>query len=145
MTLTTVFFRQGPCLLVLLCLFAVGCSKNMIVQGTVTYSDTGEPVKSGLVVFTGTKDIGRGVIKDGKYSVGLINDGDGIPPGTYTVSSDAFPVPAMDRGPSMSGNPLPPPENQEVYYTESPQTVEVTKPMTFDFTVERGVRPKPGT
>jgi len=35
-----------------------------------------------MVIFNGEKLVGRGAIKDGKYSVGRINDGDGIPRGT---------------------------------------------------------------
>jgi hypothetical protein len=142
MTFENVFFRLKTGALILLCLFAFGCGKNVSVTGTVTYSDTGEPVKFGMVVFTGEKEIGRGAIKDGKYSVGLINDRDGIPPGKYTVSSDEFPAPNYNMV-DMFGNRSPSSsQNQEVYYTKEPKTIEVKKSMTYDFTVERGVRPK---
>jgi len=112
------------------------------VSGTVTYSDTGEPVQFGTVVFTGNLEGGRGIIKKGKYSVGRIKDGDGIPRGTYTISSDSPvlpPPPPMIILPGMA----PPPEQREreVYYTKEPKTLEITKSMTYDFTVERGTPP----
>ena len=141
MTLENFFFRRSMVTLILLCLFTIGCGKNVSVKGTVTYSDTGEPVKFGMVVFTGEKEIARGAIKNGKYSIGLIKDGDGIPPGSYTVSSDAFPPP--DYGlTDMFGNRTQTAQDAEVYYTKEPKTIEVKKSMTYDFTVERGKRPK---
>jgi len=77
-------FRMGT--LLLMCLFVFGCGQNVKVKGTVTYSDTGEPVKFGTVIFNGENLVGRGAINNGKYSVGRINDGDGIPRGTYTIT-----------------------------------------------------------
>ena len=134
------FFRLMPCLL-LACLFATGCSNSVSITGRVTYSDNGEPVKSGMVVFAGDKETGRGTIKDGHYSVGLFKDGDGLPPGTYTVAANAEAVMVMESV-DMHGNrettdsgPL------EVYYTKEPKTIEVKKAMTYDFAVERGKRP----
>ena len=142
MTIEKVLLRLRMGMFILVCLFAFGCGKNVSVKGKVTYSDTGEPVKFGMVVFTGEKEIARSAIKDGKYSIGLIKDGDGIPPGTYTVSSDALPPP--DYGlTDMFGNRSPSASpDAEVYYTKEPQTIEVKKSMTYDFTVERGKRPK---
>ena len=145
MILKSVLFRLKTGMLIVLCLFAFGCGKNLSVTGMVTYSDNGEPVKFGMVVFTGEKEIGRSAIKNGKYSIGLIKDGDGVPPGTYTVSSDAFPPPdyAAQGLTDMFGNRSPSSsENTEVYYTKEPQAIEVKKSMTYDFVVERGVRPK---
>jgi hypothetical protein len=142
MTIENYVFRCRLGLLLLLCLFALGCSQNVKVTGTVTYSDTGEPVKFGLVTFTGDQEIGRGTIKDGKYAVGLINDGDGIPKGTYTVSSDAFPPPNYGLTDMFGNVSQSASSDQEIYYTEEPQTIEINKSMTYDFTVERGVRPR---
>jgi len=141
MTFENLFFRRPLGVLILASLFATGCSGNMVVTGKVTYSDNGEPVQSGLVVFTGEKEIGRGVIKNGGYSIGLIRDGDGIPPGTYTVSADSFEVPVTETVDRHGNRSTPPPQQQEIYYTKEPQSVEVTKSMTYDFTVERGKRP----
>jgi len=143
MTFKNVILRKRAGLLILLCFFAFGCSKNVSVTGMVSYSDTSEPVKFGMVVFTGEKEIARGVIKDGKYSIGLIKDGDGVPPGTYTVSSDAFPPPNYALVDMFGNVQSASSEEVEVYYTKEPQAIEVKKSMTYDFTVERGVRPRP--
>jgi len=143
-------FRLVPGVLLMMSLVVTGCSDKAIVSGMVTYSDNGEPVQSGMVVFIGDKEQGRGLITNGRYSIGLLKDGDGIPPGTYTVSADqassamgsAMSVAAtvyMD-GSSAPATEVPP---MESYYTKEPQSLEVKKSMTYDFTVERGTRPIP--
>ena len=136
-------YVTGTLLLMSLCLFAVGCGQKVKVKGTVTYSDTGEPVKFGTVIFNGDNLVGRGAINDGKYSVGLINDGDGIPRGTYTISSDSpyLPEPPRMAMIGMDGKPVEmntQTQEREIYYTKEPKTVEIKKSMTYDFTVERG-------
>ena len=139
------FSRGTLWALILASLLASGCSKNLAVTGTVTYSDDGSPVQSGLVVFTGDKEAGRGVIKDGKYSIGLLKNAGGIPPGTYKVSADSYEMPVYNSV-DMSGNRLnssTTTTEQELYYTKDPQTIDVRKSMTYDFTVERGKRPRP--
>jgi hypothetical protein len=138
-------FRYSIGALLLVCLVALGCSRNVSVTGTVTFSDNGEPVKFGMVLFTGEKNIGRGVIKDGKYSIGLARDGEGIPPGTYTVSSNMpwtpyVPLPPPISDPAQTVQQVPQ-EQQEYYTTKEPKTIEVKKSMTYDFQVERE---KPG-
>ncbi|MDR0327690.1 MAG: hypothetical protein LBI05_05270 [Planctomycetaceae bacterium] len=143
-------FRCGMCLLLFVCLFATGCSKYVKVSGTVTYSDNDEPVMFGTVVFSNPTEEGRGAIKDGKYSVGRIKDGDGILPGTYTISSNSYPPPPQLPGPTMTdlqGNVIGPSQGtsvqeRELYYTQEPKTVDIKKSMTHDFKVERGVRPQ---
>jgi hypothetical protein len=128
-------------MLLLVCLFALGCSQNVKVTGKVTYSDNGEPVGAGVVIFTGEKEIGQAAIKDGRYSIGRINDGDGIPLGTYTVASDSL---DFSMGPTIGidGALMEAPKiDKELYYTKEPKTIEVKKSMTYDFTVERGSRP----
>jgi len=126
-----------------MCLFSLGCGNHVKVKGTVTYSDTGEPVKFGMVVFNGEKQVGRGAIKDGKYSVGLIKDGDGVPRGTYTISSDSpyIPPPPQIAMIGMDGKRVQTntqSQDREIYYTKEPQTIDIKKSMTYDFTVERG-------
>lgn len=146
MTLDHFVFRYRMGTLFLVSLFALGCSQYVKVSGTVTYSDNGEVVQSGTVVFTGDKEIAQGIIKDGKYSVGRIKDGDGVLPGTYTIDSESLPIPAyyslgavgMD-GTSLQTNTQ---QEREVYYTKEPQTVEVKKSMTYNLVVERGARNK---
>ena len=141
MTLDTIVFRYMTGVLFLVCLFSFGCSQNVKVKGTVTYSDTGEPVKFGTVIFNGEKQVGRGAIKDGKYSVGLINDGDGIPRGTYTISSDSPYLPEPPGMIGMDGKRVQanmPSQEREIFYTKEPKTLDIKKSMTYDFAVERG-------
>ena len=140
MRLNHFIFRYGTCMLLLTCLcILVGCGNNVRVTGTVTYSDTGEPVRFGTVVFDGGDVVGRGTIRDGRFSVGRITDGDGIPPGTYIISANSQPVPAM--APAFRGDaPLEASEDRELYYTREPQTIEIRRSTTHDFQVERGVR-----
>lgn len=131
--------------LLLTCLFTIGCGQKVKVSGTVTYSDNGEPVKFGMVVFNGENEVGRGAIKDGRYSVGLIKDGDGIPRGTYTISSDSpyIPEPPKVAMIGIDGKRVQTASSQsqerELYYTKEPETLEIKKSMTYDFTVERGI------
>jgi len=143
MTIDNFVFRCTLGALFLMCLFVFGCGNHVKVKGTVTYSDIGEPVKFGMVVFNGEKLVGRGAIKDGKYSVGRIIDGDGIPRGTYTISSDSpyIPPPPQIAMIGMDGKPVQrrtQSQDREIYHTKEPQTLEIKKSMTYDFTVERG-------
>lgn len=146
MSFENFFSRMIPgVLLAVMSLLVTGCSDKIAVSGSVTYSDNGEPVKFGVVVFNGDKDQGRGTIKDGKYSAGLLKDGEGLPPGSYTVSAENASSPmgaAMSRAVvDMDGNrSAVETEAVESYYTKAPQTIEVKKAMTYDFTVERGPR-----
>jgi len=149
MTSDNFVFRYSTSLLLLVCLFACGCNPNVKVSGTVTYSDNGEPVMSGNVFFSSATEMGRATIKEGKYSIGRINDGDGIPPGTYTISSDSINVtaPRPETMVSQDGtviqisNPKVV-ERSEFYYTKEPKAIEIKKSMTYDFQVERGSRPR---
>lgn len=71
-----------------LALFVVaGCSGNVKVSGTVSFSDDGAPVESGMVYFVSkTSDFSaRGNIVDGKYVVSSIKENDGLPKGDYDV------------------------------------------------------------
>ena len=150
MTLNNFIFRYSVGILLLVCLFTLGCGKYVKVSGTVTYSDTGESVEFGTVVFSSANEEGRGAINDGKYSVGRIKDGDGILPGTYTISSDSYPPPPQLLAPSMTdmqGNIVGPTQGtptreREIYYTKEPQTIEIKKSMTYNLVVERGARNK---
>jgi hypothetical protein len=148
MALDKFVFRVGTSMLLFACLFALGCSRNVKVSGTVTYSDTGDPVMFGTVFFASETEMGQAIITEGKYSVGLINDGDGIPPGTYTIYSNSAyipPRPAISIV-GMDGNPVQiskasDTQDREVYYTAEPETIEIKKSMTYNFKVERGSRP----
>ena len=143
MALDNFVFRCVVGGLLLMCPFAFGCSQKVKVSGTVTYSDTGEPVKFGMVIFNGEKEVGRGAIKDGKYSIGLLKDGDGVLPGTYTISSDSLYIPAPPKVAmtGMDGKRIGTTQQsheRELYYTKEPKTMEIKRSMTYDFTVERG-------
>lgn len=62
----------------------VGCSSNVKLTGTVTYSDDGAPVESGTICFVSGDTQGRGNIVDGKYEMNF-GDQAGIPAGDYQV------------------------------------------------------------
>jgi hypothetical protein len=144
-------FRCRLEVLLLTCLVAIGCSPNVKVTGTVTFSDNNEPVKFGTVLFAGEKEIGRGTINNGRYSAGLLKDGEGIPPGTYTISADLPYSPyvplsgppvgsiGVDGAPAQAAEPMP--REQEYYSTKEPKTIDIKKSMTYDFQVERILPP----
>jgi hypothetical protein len=72
-------------LMLCLGLFA-GCSSKVKVSGKVTFTD-GEPVNMGKVVFEDNEHTYFGMIQpDGQYSLGVLRDGDGIPPGKYQAA-----------------------------------------------------------
>ena len=65
----------------------VGCSSNVSLRGTVTYSDDDSPLTGGTVCLSSTSGtMSRGDVQsDGTYVMGTKNPGDGVPPGTYSV------------------------------------------------------------
>jgi hypothetical protein len=64
----------------------VGCSNNVPLKGTVTFSDDGSPLTEGTVGFQKDGRVARGTIReDGTYIVGFEKEGDGLPPGKYQV------------------------------------------------------------
>ena len=80
-----------------------GCSPNVKITGTVTYED-GSPVRSGQVQLEGNV-LGRGTITDGKFSLGLLKDGQGVPPGTYEVKG-SMPLPELKADPNIEAYEL---------------------------------------
>ena len=62
----------------------VGCSSNVKLTGTVSFSDDGAPVESGPIYFVSGDTQGRGSIVDGKFET-TFGDEDGLPPGDYQV------------------------------------------------------------
>jgi hypothetical protein len=63
-----------------------GCSSNVRMSGTVSFSDNGEPLETGFVVFDDGTIQARGKIKSGgKYVLGLLKENDGVPKGKYRV------------------------------------------------------------
>jgi len=73
-------------LCLLICLVAVGCSKNKRLVGKVTFDD-GETATNGTVVFQKDNFMSRGEIKsDGTYIMSSEGTNDGLPPGEYKVA-----------------------------------------------------------
>ncbi|MDR2762341.1 MAG: hypothetical protein LBB88_07050 [Planctomycetaceae bacterium] len=74
-------------------LFAIavltGCSKNVPLSGHVTFSDNGESLTVGTVVFVNGVNQSRGEIQaDGTYILGFENEKNGLPSATYNVYID---------------------------------------------------------
>ncbi|MDR1925079.1 MAG: hypothetical protein LBQ66_11970 [Planctomycetaceae bacterium] len=66
--------------------FVTGCSQNVRVEGTVSFSD-GTTIDRGQVVFENDAKTYIGKIrKDGSFSVGVYKDGEGIPKGQYRAA-----------------------------------------------------------
>jgi hypothetical protein len=74
------------CFAAILIMLLIGCNRNVQMSGTVTFSDNGEPLEIGTVVFNGSTIQASGQLtKGGKYTLGSLNANDGIPKGEYTV------------------------------------------------------------
>ena len=72
--------------LVFLFVLLVGCSKNVPMGGKVTFSDNGEPLTTGTVVFVSGSQQAKGYLNErGEYKLGFAKAGDGLPPGRYGV------------------------------------------------------------
>ena len=100
---------MSKCIIVpslLLLALIVGCgSKNQPLTGTVTFSDDGSPLKTGVVVMQSNNQEARGTIEaDGSFVMGFASEKDGIPKGeTYKVTI----VNAMEvTGKDGSGMPI---------------------------------------
>ena len=65
----------------------VGCSGNVPLGGTVTFSDDGTPLTIGTVVLERDGRIARGILdENGRFVIGFEREGDGLPPGQYRVA-----------------------------------------------------------
>ena len=74
------------CFLLVGLVCCVGCSSNVPMSGTVTFSDDGSPVPAGTVCFVNDAVYARGTLdQNGRYTLGFKKENDGIPPGTYGV------------------------------------------------------------
>lgn len=74
-------------LLALLILCCLGCSGNVKLSGTVSYSDDNSPVESGMIYFVSRSGdfSARGEIVNGQFTVSSIKENDGLPKGEYDV------------------------------------------------------------
>jgi hypothetical protein len=73
-------------LVVIFLIALVGCNQNVQMNGTVTFSDNGEPLEIGTVVFANTATQASGQLtKGGNYTLGSLGSNDGIPKGEYTI------------------------------------------------------------
>ena len=71
---------------ILLLLTAIGCSGNVHLSGTVSYSDDQSPVTGGVVVFEKGGQMSQGEIRaNGTYTVFTLGKNDGMPRGDYVV------------------------------------------------------------
>ena len=69
-------------LLIALC----GCSKNVPLSGRITFEDTGEPLTMGTIAFVqGAQQARSDIDSDGRYKLGFVKDGDGLPKGQYQI------------------------------------------------------------
>ena len=76
------------CLAALLILGAfIGCGTgNVPMGGTVTFSDNGDPLEVGTIVFTDGKQQARAELgPGGKFNLGFVKANDGLPKGSYKV------------------------------------------------------------
>lgn len=79
---------------ILLGCLATGCSDRVSVKGTIVFSDTGEPLPCGEIVFSNDHYSASGRIhSDGKYTLGSYCENDGILPGDYIIT-----IVAQDMG-----------------------------------------------
>ncbi|MDR3108750.1 MAG: hypothetical protein LBU65_03560 [Planctomycetaceae bacterium] len=71
--------------LLLLCCIFCGCNKNVSVTGQITFPD-GSPLTEGNIIFESETFQGFSSInKEGRYSLGSIQEGDKVPKGQYKV------------------------------------------------------------
>lgn len=78
-------------LFLLLCLFFTGCGKGFVpADGKVAFDD-GTPLKTGSITFETATFMASGNINpDGTFVLTSLDEGDGLPPGDYTVTIAAL-------------------------------------------------------
>jgi hypothetical protein len=67
---------------------ACGCGNKQVgLSGRVTFSDNGQPLEQGAVLFETEKFSARGFIgKGGYFTMGSYSERDGLPLGTYSIA-----------------------------------------------------------
>lgn len=127
--------------------FCIGCSNNVRLGGTVTFSDDGAPVTAGTVCFENSGGYARGQLdQNGRYTLGFDKEGNGLPRGVYGVyvtgarkplgmSDEPGSVPGS-KGGAMMYEELVAPKFQARSTSGITCTVDGST-NTFDFQVER--------
>jgi hypothetical protein len=79
-------YKLNFLLLVILCVFCIGCgARRTLITGKVQFED-GTPITRGFVIFEVSKNSFFGTIKEnGTYATGAEKIVDGIPDGVYKV------------------------------------------------------------
>lgn len=116
--------------LIFLCVFLVGCGKNIQFGGKVTFED-GKPLPTGKVIFSTDSFQADGRIgPDGSYRLGSLKKDDGLPPGNYKVYiRGASDITDDGETPLIDG--------KFADYKTTPLSCEIKRggPKTFDFKV----------
>jgi hypothetical protein len=141
--------KNGTALFLLLLGIALtGCgSGNVLLKGTVTFSDDGSPLSCGIVMFDNGIVNARGAVNpDGTFTVGSLKANDGLPPGEYRVSIVSaqilLPCPENEDD-DPENNVYPPPAEQLIdkryeSFETSGLTVKVDPASkTYNISVER--------
>ena len=108
-----------------------GCGQTK-VTGKIAFPD-GSPLTTGVVLFENDQHTYKGTIKNGTFSMGMLKDGEGIPPGEYRVA-----VIAID--PASEGEGQAPRLLTDEKYVSSRTsgiTYNVQKNMDITLTVEK--------
>lgn len=119
------------------CFLIAGCSKNVGMTGTVTFSDDNSPLTVGTICFQSDSIFSRGkMTSDGKFVIGSKEEADGLPKGDYVVF---FSGATEQDGTDESGMPVYKSVIDLKYTTpeETPLKVSVTGKQKLDLKVDR--------
>jgi hypothetical protein len=118
-----------------------GCSRNVPLSGTVTFSDDGSPAPRGMVVFSTPTFVAQGPIQpDGTYRVSSTGVNDGLPRGTYGIAvvavNEITYTPGIEGRMNEHQTPLIDPKYEDATTSGLTFTVD-GKTRTFNIPVDR--------